>query len=123
MQFLEQERSLNDFLPTHASECAAALEEYLNDSSTRVKQLQRDADERDAENLTASIGVGVLGGLGGAVSGFLVGLVLAVVVAIGSCISSGHENSRTEGVVLWGACLIGGLIGAIMGYSGKRVKP
>ena len=74
--------------------------------------------------MASSVGVGFLGGLGGVAIGFVAGIILGLIVSIGSCIG-GHtkqvQNSSYQ-ITLIATVIIGGIIGAIIGYTSKRKK-
>jgi hypothetical protein len=122
--FLQQERQYNDTLPNVVINLKKTAQQYVEDNNQHLAYLENERINADNANLASSVGVGFLGGLGGAGIGFVVGIVFALINEIGTCISTGTEKNagKNNGTILLITMIIAGTIGAIIGYTSKRKK-
>ncbi len=92
------------------------LDELLSKSEAEIKaeiKSKRKEKENANKNNRASVGVGILGILGGVGSGLVIGLIIGFIVEIGSCINNGTEKgmSKYSGIIVLSSMVIGGIIG------------
>ncbi len=122
--FLQKERKYNDTLLGVLINLKATVQQFVDDNNKHLAYLEKVRINADNDNIAASVGVGLLGGLGGAGIGFVIGIVFALINEIGTCISTGTgvNAGKNNGTILLITMLIAGTIGAIIGYFSMRKK-
>lgn len=124
VQFLGAEEKMNNDLPKIVDNLKKLLNQYVADNSQYLSYLEHLKKEENDANYGSAVGSGFLFGLGGMVTGFVVGFCLGLIVEIGSCISHGTEEgmNKYSGIIILTSIIIGGIIGAIGGFTSIRKK-
>ena len=120
--FLQKEKNFNDTLPDIVNSLKKTVQQYVDDNKIHLDYLENESRISDNKNLAASIGYGLLGGLGMGFVGFVVGIVFVLIVSIGSCVSHGSDkgNELTYYIIYVITTLIGGIIGYIGAFNSTR---
>lgn len=123
IQFIIMEKKINDDLPMVISSIKNLLTKASRENTEHLNFLVNKRQKADNANLAASVGVGILGGLGGVVGGIIVGFCVGLIVQIASCISNDWTekgSGKYSGVIVLSSMVIGGIIGYIINFKNKR---
>lgn len=125
VQYIELEKKFNDSLPNVVNELKNLLQKVSAESKHYMNSLENKRQELDKENLSNSVGGGILWGLGGVGVGCITGFIIGLVVQIVSCVAvygTGKSPGNYSGTIILISMAICGLIGYLSGFKDKRKK-
>jgi len=123
------EKKYNDNLNNLLVEFKEQFLEIGKEDKKHIDFLEKQKILADDKNYAASVGFGLLGGLGGVVAGLIIGFIIGLILEITSCTkdlfdNSGtiHKDTNTGGIIAFILMIIGGIIGFMASFNENRKK-
>jgi hypothetical protein len=127
--FIYLEKKYNDNLNNLLVEFKEQFLEIGKEDKKHIDFLEKQKILADDKNYAASVGFGLLGGLGGVVAGLIIGFIIGLILEITSCTkdlfdNSGtiHKDTNTGGIIAFILMIIGGIIGFMASFNENRKK-